>query len=88
MESRLQARIIRFVEKSGGFALKIIRCNKAGFPDLILYFPDDVIYIEVKDKGKKLDPLQSHRHDELRKYGVFVHTVDNFDEFLEILNFK
>lgn len=40
------------------------------------------VYIEVKQKGKKASPEQISKHEELRRAGAVVITVDSFDDFL------
>lgn len=41
-----------------------------------------IVYIEVKQLGKKPTDVQLKMHDKLRKIGAIVISVDSFDDFL------
>ena len=71
MESRLteqaiQKKIITQLEKQGYFVLKLIKCNKNGYPDLIAVKENETIFIEVKRPDGVLSELQKVRIKELR----------------------
>lgn len=86
MESNIQKNIIKKSEKLGWYVVKIIQCNKPGFPDLQLMKDGMVIFIEVKDKGKKARPLQLYRHNQLKLLGFKVFVIDNADDILDIIH--
>lgn len=69
LESQIQARLIKRLESEGYMVVKILLCNKPGFPDLMLLKDGRASFIEVKRPGKKPRPLQKYRLDELRKAG-------------------
>jgi Holliday junction resolvase len=72
LESKIQAKLIKQLESEGWYVVKIIQCNKNGFPDLMCLKNGVTKFIEVKRKGNNATPLQLFRHDELRKKGFLV----------------
>jgi Holliday junction resolvase len=90
VESKLQKKIIKNLELNGWFVVKLVLTNKSGIPDIICCKNKRVVWIECKDKGKKEEPLQLHRHKELRTQGFLVFTIDSWEEYLLVkhLHFK
>lgn len=82
LESQLQRKIIKQYENMGYYVVKIIQCSKPGFPDLMLLKDGKIIFIEVKQKGKKLRPLQEYRKNEIIKQGFEYIVIDNVDNFI------
>ena len=77
MESKIQEKIVKNLERRGWYVVKIIQCTKNGWPDLQAVKDGKTVYIEVKDIGKEPDPLQLMRHKELRSAGAAVYVTDN-----------
>ena len=77
MESKIQERIVKNLERRGWYVVKIIQSTKNGWPDLQAVKGGKTVYIEVKDIGKEADPLQLMRHKELRNAGAAVYVTDN-----------
>jgi len=79
-EQRLQRKIIAYFEKNGFLAVKIIRANINGLPDIILLKNGRSVFIEVKkDTKTKARPLQEYRIQQLRLMGFEVYVVGDFD---------
>ena len=74
-EQDFQAKLIKTYEAQGWYVVKLIQCNKAGMPDLILTKPNEVKWVEVKSAKGKLSPVQEYRHQELRARGFTVETI-------------
>ena len=74
-EQDFQAKLIKTYEAQGWYVVKLIQCNKAGMPDLILTKPNEVKWVEVKSAKGRLSPVQEYRHAELRARGFTVETV-------------
>ena len=55
--------------------VKLIICNKAGFPDLVCMKPDEVKFIEVKGPKGRLSEVQKYRIDELKEKGFSVEVM-------------
>ncbi|GMB00904.1 VRR-NUC domain-containing protein [Pelosinus sp. IPA-1] len=77
MEKAIEKYLRDKVEKHGGKFLKFVSPGMAGVPDRILLFPSGGIkFIEMKDTGKKLEPLQVKRANELKALGHDVRCID------------
>lgn len=77
------------IANSTGTAKGVVR----GWPDLqILPGDGKIIYIEMKQPGKKPDPDQVKVHEDLRRRGYKVYVCDNLEDFkklcYEILEIK
>ena len=84
LESKIQAKLIKKLEKEGYYVIKLISTNKNGIPDLVA-LPDNcgAIFIEVKQKGKKPEPLQKFRAKEIINRGMKALGYDG--EFFDII---
>ena len=70
MASKLQTLTIKNLEKNGYFVINLTRTNKNGIADLLaLKENEKPIFIECKEKGETLKPLQKFRGKEIEKYG-------------------
>lgn len=76
LESAIQEKLIKKYEEEGYMVVKIILCNKNGFPDLMLLKDGKASFVEVKRPGQKPRPLQEYRIKELEKYGFRVSVED------------
>jgi hypothetical protein len=73
LESKIQAKKIKELEKEGYYVIKLSLTNKPGIPDLIAIPPNcDVLFVEVKKPDGKLSKLQEFRLKELEKHGIKV----------------
>lgn len=75
-ESAVQRYLVRHYEKLGYIVVKVILCNKPGFPDLMLLKDGVASFVEVKRVGGKPRPLQEYRIKELRSAGFKVEVSD------------
>ena len=71
-EQQIQKKIINRLEKEGYLVLKLIKCNKNGYPDLLAVKENDTMFIEVKRPEGKLSELQKARINEMRLKGINV----------------
>lgn len=73
LESDIQAKKIKQLEKEGYYVIKLIKTNKNAIPDIVA-IPRDVPvrFIEMKRPGKDSSPLQKYRQNELRSFGFIV----------------
>lgn len=72
LESAIQSKIIKQLEKEGWYVIKYMKTTKNGWPDLGAHKMGRIVYIEVKVPGEEPTPLQLFRHGELRKQGFEV----------------
>lgn len=80
LERDIQRKLIIKAEKEGWYVVKIIQCNRPGFPDLMLLRDGKIIFIEVKRPGAKPRPLQLYRHNELSEKGMIVYVIDDINQ--------
>ena len=79
LEQQLQKKIITQLEKQGYLVLKLIKCNKNGYPDLLAIKENDTIFIEVKRPNGKLSELQKVRINEMKLKGINVKVWTDYD---------
>ncbi len=86
-EKKLEVKLLNAVKKDGGIALKLVSPGYAGLPDrLILIAYGKIGFVEVKAPGKKPRPLQIVRHQQLKKLGFKVYTLDDENQIGGILD--
>lgn len=71
-EQSIQKKIINQLEQEGYLVLKLIKCNKNGYPDLLAVKENDTMFIEVKKPSGKLSELQKVRINEMKSKGINV----------------
>ena len=71
-EQQIQKKITTQLEKDGYLVLKIIKCNKSGYPDLIAVKENDTLFVEVKRPKGRLSELQKVRIEDMKKRGINV----------------
>lgn len=64
--------------------VKLVMTNTAGIPDIWAGKKSRCIWIECKDEGEEPEPLQLHRHRELKKHGFQVFVIDTWEMYLRI----
>ena len=72
LESLIQSRVIKRLEKEGWLVVKLSLTNLSGLPDLMALKDGITKFIEVKRPGEKPRPLQEYRHSQLRALGFEV----------------
>lgn len=78
MESEIEKHLNRRVAQAGGLCVKVPPLFYAGFPDRLVLLPRAVvIFVELKDTGKKPRGLQKLVHARLRSLGFRVEVLDS-----------
>ena len=78
MEKDIERKLVNRVRQAGGRCLKFVSPGTAGVPDRIVLLPGGrIVFVEVKDVGKKLRPVQAARIAELRSLGFDVRVIDS-----------
>lgn len=75
LEKSIQSKITQRLKDDGWMVVKIGLCSLPGFPDLMALKDGVARFIEVKQPGKKPRPLQTFRHEQLRKIGFNVEVM-------------
>jgi len=69
MASKHQAKVKKKYENEGWIVINTIKLSVSGYPDLFCFKDGKTIFIECKEGGDTLKPLQRFRIDELIKQG-------------------
>ena len=86
MEKTIEAKLVKRVESVGGKCWKFTSPGTAGVPDRIVLLPGGrIVFVELKDTGKKLSPVQQARHQQLSGLGFDVRVIDRKEQ-LEALD--
>jgi Holliday junction resolvase len=73
MASRQQTRLIKQWQSKGYFVVNLVKITPSGLPDLIAIKPDEVIFIESKEKWDRLSALQKVKIKMLKQLGFTVY---------------
>lgn len=76
LESLIQSRIIKRLEKEGWLVIKMGLTNVPGIPDLLALKDGVARFVEVKRPGEKPRPLQLYRHEQLKNLGFDVEVLE------------
>ena len=85
-EQKLQSKIISDLNKRGWIVVKTITLSKSGFPDVFAFKKGKVIFFEVKAKNGVRSKLQQYRIEQLQAEGFTAEFVDDYDNYLRIIN--
>lgn len=69
-EGKIQKKLITQLESEGCYVIKLMKTNKNGIPDLLVFRDGIPTFIEVKKEKGTLSRLQSYRMQELQKNGI------------------
>lgn len=86
-EKKTEQKLTLMVKAAGGIAPKFVSPGYDGMPDRIVLLPGGrVAFVEVKAPGKTPRPLQTARHELLRRLGFKVYVLDRPDQIGGILD--
>ena len=74
-------KIAKFWKDKGYFVINLIRVTPIGLPDYIALKPNEVLFIESKEKWDRLSELQKIRLEMLNKIGFTCYV--NFDKYIK-----
>jgi len=85
IEKALEKRLRETVKKRGGLAIKIWCLSFTGFPDRIVLMPGArIFFVELKDTGKELSPVQAVVHAQLIKFGFDTRLIDTNEKLNDL----
>lgn len=73
MASKKQSDLIKKWRERGFFVINLIVISPTGIPDLVCLKPNHVVFVESKEKGDILSPLQRVWHKRLVRMGFDVY---------------
>lgn len=84
-EKVFERELSKFVEESGGMAVKLLSQFIKGLPDRMLLLPGGVVvFVEFKSAGKRPTKIQSYIHAKIRALGFLVYVVDSVESYEEV----
>ena len=87
LESKIELKLKKEVEKIGGLSLKFTCPGMAGVPDRLVLLPKGkMFFVELKAPGRKLRPLQLKRKEQLESLGFKVYVIDSYEKIQLFLN--
>lgn len=84
-EQEIQSKIIKYIQASGGYVVKVITASKAGVPDIIACIDGKFYGFEVKTVKGKPSPLQLTNIAMIEAAGGVGAVVRSAAEVMEIL---
>ena len=80
-ESKIESKLKQKVERVGGMCVKFPPIFFKGLPDRIVLLPGGIIiFVELKQKGKKPTGIQTLVHDRIRSLGFTVVVLDDVND--------
>jgi hypothetical protein len=87
LESVIEKRLKKEIEKIGGKALKFVSPGMSGVPDRIVLLPQGkIVFVELKAPGKKRRKLQEYRAKKLQTLGFRVECIDSIEGVQEFID--
>ena len=81
LEKDIENALVRKVKKLGGMCEKFTSPGRRSVPDRIVTLPNGkIVFVEVKNTGKKPTELQLRDHERRRSLGCDVRVIDNMDD--------
>lgn len=81
-EKVFERELSKFVEESGGMAVKLLSQFIKGLPDrMYLLHGGVVVFVEFKSTGKRPTKIQSYIHAKIRALGFQVLVVDSVETY-------
>ena len=86
IESKIQAKIIKYLDKEGWFTIKTIKVSPNWIPDVIAFKEGKHLFIEVKQEKGVTSKLQDYVIKKLRENGSDVIIPYWYNSFLDQYN--
>jgi len=85
-EKTLERKLVKEVQRLGGWSIKVLSIHVSGLPDRICLLPGGrVFFAEIKTTGRKPTKIQLHVHKRIRDLGFRVEIVDSLADINNIL---
>lgn len=85
LESEIERKLCNYVKSAGGICWKFVSPGTVGVPDRIVLLPiGKIIFVELKQEGKRMRAMQRHRREQLEALGFTVLVIDS-EEAMSIL---
>ena len=85
-EKTLEQKLVREIQRLGGWSIKILSIHVSGLPDRVCLLPGGrIFFAEIKTTGRKPTKIQLHIHKRIRSLGFQVEVVDSLEKINNIL---
>lgn len=87
MEKHVESHLVKQTKAIGGKALKFPPFFFRGIPDRLLLIPRGlIVWVETKQKGGVLAPMQIRRIDKFRQWGFWVEVIWSKEQVDELID--
>lgn len=84
-ESEIERKLVRYCKDLGMLTYKFVSPNNRGVPDRIILHGGRVLFVELKQKGKKPTTLQLHEMHRIESSGCEVNWTDSWEDTRKLL---
>ena len=85
LESELESKVVKLCKLNNLVTYKFSSPSNRGVPDRIIICKGSVLFLELKQRGKKPTPLQLHEIERLRSAGCKADWADTYDRASDII---
>lgn len=87
LEKKIETKTCEYAQKHGFLTPKITVVSERGWPDRLFIDPDGwCVFIEFKQSGKPLQPIQVYRCEQLTERNMSVLVVDSIEQGKEYVD--
>jgi Holliday junction resolvase len=85
LESELESKVVKLCKLYNLVTYKFSSPSNRGVPDRVIISNGSVLFLELKQRGKKPTPLQIHEIERLRSAGCKADWADTYDRASDII---
>lgn len=85
LERKLEKLLCDSVNATGGFTRKVSFFGHRGAPDRVVFYPNRIVWVELKAPGKVPTKLQTLEHLALRTVGQTVLVLDSIESIQQFI---
>lgn len=82
LESKIQSKIISWLNDNGCYVVKVQQASRAGVADIVCCVNGLFVAIETKQPHKDLEPLQKYNANKVRNAGGIAFKADNLQDVI------
>lgn len=86
LEKELEAKVAKAAKARGMVTYKFSCPSQRGVPDRIIVGPKGVLFLELKQKGKKPTKLQVHHIEKINMVGGYARWADNLEDAVDFMD--
>jgi hypothetical protein len=87
LEKKIEKKVCDYAKKNGFLTPKVTVVSERGWPDRLFIDPEGwCVFIEFKQKGKPLQPIQEYRCLQLTERNMSVLVIDSIEQGIEYVD--